>query len=280
MSAKSAFTVPEGGAVGAMVRVEVVAAAPVPEGKTWRIAGAHEGYAAGGSMVLAPPRFLGNENGSARFEIDGILVAPGEARLADFELEAEDGSETVAVAGAGGGSVGSLLTREDKPLWNMPPLPYGGPNWWLLGALLLILAALLTLGGGALWRRMRRRRELSMNSRDRALLRLSRAAAMAKGSALPAETGKRIGFEVTGLVREYAAARFGLDALEATDSEFLRQLDHQAVPDQHRKALHAIFSELNEVRYGHSSLPPKRVPEITRIVREFVNSTWVEVPTP
>ncbi len=279
ISAKSQVSPPKNAAPGMITKVEVVTSAPVPEGLSWKITGAHQGMAVAESLVLGVPKFTGNDGGLAKFEMEAMIAGSGDAKLGAFQIVSDDGSVVIDVAGTSLGTVSSILAKEEAPLWTLPPLDFGGVNWWLLGPLVLVFISAAAWGARAAWIRWLRKDPSTLNPRDKALLRLSQAVSLAKGDRLEPEAGRRIGFEVTGLVREYASARFGLEALESTDHEFLRQLEQQqSVGEAHKRQLRSIFENFDVVKYGNAPLDAKRLPDITRSVREFLNATWIEEP--
>lgn len=208
-----------------------------------------------------------------------IPGAPIQYREAGTELQRLDAPETLVI-------VDSLLPKNEEALAKAAlrdikdpvevPRNYT-PFWWFGAA----LAALIGLAVG-LYRflnRSRRAREVPPRPAHEvaieALMRLRSARLLERGQ------HERYYVQLSGILREYVEARFGIRAPEMTTEEFLQTAQrNRQLPAEHRPALSQFLAEADLVKFARHVPAPDDAERAYQAARRFVESTAARPEVP
>jgi hypothetical protein len=157
-------------------------------------------------------------------------------------------------------------------------LPRGFP--WGLPLLLALIAA-----GVWLYRRWKRRRALKpvpvipprLVPADEAalaqLLELERTVTSLAHPEREREAAHAFAFAFSGILREYMAARFGIDALEATTAELLERVAPLPLDAEQHAWIRTISEELDTVKFATGTLSPADAARLIAGARALVHAT-------
>jgi hypothetical protein len=151
---------------------------------------------------------------------------------------------------------------------------------------------LLALVAGAVWlyRRWKRRRALKpapavaprlVAADEAALARLrgleATVASLAQGDP-DREAARTFAFTFSEILREYLAARFGIDALEATTAELMERVAPLPLGSDRLAWLRAVSEELDAVKFAAGTITPDDATRLIADARAFVHATSVPAP--
>lgn len=241
----------------------------------------------GDSVDLAPFEILGFAPGPPRVDGDRA-VSTATLTLAVFELgELEippirvtlrdaSGGETVVETDPFGVGVVSVGLDEGGDIRDLKGPRYIARVWVLLWPWLLAALALATLVGWLILRR--RAREPSKVGRAspprmphevarRALDRLEASTLLARGQV------KEFHIEVSQIIRTYAEARFGIDALELTTRELIDALRSQDVGDGAIEEVRRFLESCDMVKFARRRPDEGASMALIPVARAFIEAT-------
>lgn len=216
-------------------------------------------------------------NGTTRFDFSGVLTKPGGGEIKPFKIENE--AQTITIRAQGKiTEIGSLLTDEEKknqPNWILPPVPYGGWNYWLLS--LIAAAAAIALGyiAKALYMRFWHKPPKQLSYFEQAQLDLSQIEKLI--SKQDRASQRKTGYLLAKVLRDFSQGRFGISATEMTDQEFLVALNRIPKIRDKNSAVESYLKNLDLLRYSEAQIDPTIAPKLLLDIREFILSNPPEL---
>ncbi len=265
--------------LGDLVGIEILLEEKIgASGDAWRIkTPAEEKWLAVGSLTLSTDTLRTTLSDGSRIKLLGeaLVHQPGPLATAEFSVVHQpSGREVVVVAKELSAEVAAPAEGEKKEAsWYLPPVAFGGWNYFLLALLLAILIALATLAVRRFGQKIKARRKL--NCRDRALQSLQSLQKFARSKkALQQQEWKRFSFELAGIIRKYSDENFHLDSSDMTDREFLAELRLNGKARPLVDSLAEILSTIDEVRYGRKGLEATDVPGLLLEAKKFFEQAY------
>lgn len=264
-----------GDLVGIEILIEEKIGAP---GDGWRVkTPGEQKWLSVGSVTLSTDtlRTIPSDGNGLKLLGEALVHQPGPLATSDFILiHQPSGREVVVVAKELSVEVAGPAEGETKEAsWYLPPVAFGGWNYFLLALLFAILIALGALAFRRFGQRIKARRKL--NHRDGALQALQGLQKFARSKkALQQEEWKKFSFELAGIIRKYSDENFHLDSSDMTDREFLAELRLNGKARPLVDSLATILSTIDEVRYGRKGLEATDVPGLLLESRKFFEQAY------
>jgi hypothetical protein len=192
-------------------------------------------------------------------------VKPGFAHLPDVKVRFREGP-TATWQEAEWTKV--LQDVRELPPPHVPPPP-PARQWWLLGAGLALGVLILVAAGVAV--RHRRSAPSPLPADQRALRELDR---VAQGVPLPGADAEAYYTQLSDVVRDYLAERFGLRAPQQTTAEFLRSVQQvRQLSESQQRLLRDFFERCDLAKFARAGSTPEEYVEAVEHARTFVRQT-------
>ena len=266
--------------LGDLVKIEVLIDGKL-EAKQWKIRG-DKAWITSGSLTLDANHItaLPSEGDTTKLSLNGLVVEPGMLKVMPFTLVADGGDAANQEQEVGVADLGVTVAapqKEQKELpWILPPVPFGGWNYYLIGGIALVI--LLVVGflvRKALLRFTRKfTRKLTYQEEAMAsLAELQRFSRTKQGIKGP--EWKRFSFSLASTLRRYSDQNYGISSLDLTDREFIARLREKPEAQSRVPALAKILETIDAVRYGQRELDSAVVPELLGEAEKFVKESYI-----
>lgn len=234
-----------------------------PEGTVW---------ISSGNLTIATDslKSMPSEGTTTKFSVDALVHQPGPLVNEVFTLiDKNSGREILINRGELGKEVELTQTTEkEEPPWVLPPIAFGGWNYFLIALLTLILVIAVYAAFKRFGQRLPGRRKL--NHRDAAIQSLHPLQKFARSKkAMEQEEWKKFSFELARIIRKYSDENFKFDSSDMTDREFLAELRLNAKARPLVDNLSGVLGIIDEVRYGKKGLDATAVPSLLLEARKF-----------
>ena len=272
--------------IGALVKLEVMLEGQhgVADEKWKVVTPPGLNFVSTGSLSVAstPVEVLPSEGNTTKLSLTAVVTQPGPVAVGTFFVQRENG-EAIEVSG---GSLEAQVDapppprggqeQEDKPVWILPPVAFGGWNTLLLAVIFALILAALGAFGYWIWRRIQRSRLVKRDHREEALAALQDLQKYSRSKAgIQQEEWKKFSFELAGTLRRYADRNFGVQSFDRTDRELLSELRGNTRAARHVPTLAKILETIDAVRYGRQELNVSVVGELLLDSRRFIKDSFV-----
>lgn len=266
--------------IGDPIKLQIVIDEKIgaPEDK-WTIKESNSRWLVSGNIVLDlnSLHVVASDPGITKFEIDGVLHSPGAAKINSFALMHESSQKNFSVAESSLSDfeVVASTSPPAQPEWLLPPVKFGGWNYFLIALLSLLLLSIISYGIYRILKKVPVGLRKRLNHKEKAIRALSLLQSYGRaGRSLKQEDWKKFSFELANILRKYSDTNFKFDSSDMTDREFLYELSQHTQAKPYVDVLKNTLSTIDEVRYGKKALDSSIVPSLILDSQKFIESTF------
>lgn len=261
--------------VGDLVRLELLVEETL-EAKTLASSDPNKIWIDSGSFTLELSKWtkLPSDTGT-KYTGTALISKPGKLATEAFVLLDPVANQEIQVEGQDfNQEIANPIQGEEKPLWILPPLPFGSWNQMAIGFALLM--ALLTLGA-IIWAVLKRKsKKTKKNHREIALKGLHELQKQGKWKhGMQQAEWKKFSFSLASLLRKYLEENFKSDFSDLTDRELLSELRLRPKAKGNIEILTNILSTIDEVRYGKKDLDSTLVPGLLGEASKYIEAVYI-----